>query len=253
MEWHDSGFVLASRKHGESSIILTLFTAQHGRHLGLVRGGAGKRARGIYEAGNLVSAHWRARISDHLGAFTCELIRPKAALLMDSPLKLAGLSAACALAAVTLPERVAEAPLFGKFAGLLDAFETEDCPGNWPAIFVQWEIDLLAELGFGLDLSHCAATGRTDDLCYVSPRTGRSVSRDAGAPYADQLLPLPGFLLDSNAPAADWREIAAGLNLTGYFIEHHVLTPHQQKMPAARERFCDRVRGKAAAAVTEQA
>ncbi|MEX2449599.1 MAG: DNA repair protein RecO [Rhodospirillales bacterium] len=243
MEWHDSGFVLAARKHGESSIILTLFTEQHGRHLGLVRGGAGKRARGIYEAGNLVAAQWRARIPDHLGTYTCELNKPKAALLMDSPMKLAALSAACGVAAIALPERIPESSLFQKFAGLLDTLETED----WPSAFVQWELDLIGELGFGLDLSHCAATGRTDDLCYVSPRTGRSVSRDAGAPYAKNLLPLPSFLLERGRAAADWQEISDGLALTGYFLEHHVLAPHQQKIPAARDRLLDRIQGKISA------
>jgi len=238
MEWNDVGIVLSSRKHGESSIILTLLTENHGRHLGLVRGGAGRRARGLYEPGNLLSARWRARISDHLGGFSCELITARAALLLDNPLKLAALSAACALAEVTLPERFEEPTLFHGFSELLETLDTE----QWPQSFVSWELNLLRELGFGLDLSKCASTGQIDELIYVSPRTGRSVSREAGRPYAHNLLPLPAFLINHDEKAPEWVEILDGFKLTSYFLEHHVLAPHQRKLPNARSRFIDRIR-----------
>ncbi len=239
MEWNDYGIVLASRKHGESSIILTLLTEQQGRHLGLVRGGAGKRARGIYEPGNLLSARWRARISEHLGSFTCELVKPRAALLLDNPLKLSALSAACALADVTLPERVAEIALFNEFSAFLDTLDTD----SWPQHLVHWELTLLRELGFGLDLSECAATGQIEDLMYVSPRSGRSVSREAGLPYAKDLLPLPSFLIGQNDKDPEWLDILNGLKLTGYFLEHHVLAPHQRKLPDSRSRLFERIYG----------
>ena len=238
MEWNDVGVVLASRKHGESSIILTLLTEHQGRHLGLVRGGAGKRARGLYEPGNLLSVRWRARISEHLGGFTCELISPCAALLLNNPIKLAALSAACAIADISLPERVMETALFHEFKALLASLDTD----LWPQTFVRWELNLLSELGFGLDLSQCAATGQIDDLVYVSPRTGRSVSREAGLPYAKDLLPLPSFLTDQNENDPEWADILNGLTLTGYFLEHHVLAPHQRKLPDARTRLLERIR-----------
>lgn len=241
MEWNDTGIVLATRKHGKSSIILTVLTEHYGRHLGLVRGGAGQRARGLYEAGNLLSIRWRARISDHLGNFTCELVKPRAALLLDDPMKLSALSAACALADVTLPERVAEPKLFQDFTDLLDSLNADD----WPKIFVSWELNLLRELGFGLDLSACAATGQIDDLVYVSPKSGRSVSKDAGLPYAKNLLPLPAFLHDQNHQQPDWSDILDGFKLTSYFLEHHVLAPHQRKLPNARSRFIERIQSQA--------
>ena len=237
MEWNDVGVVLASRKHGESSIILTLLTENHGRHLGLVRGGAGQRARGIYEPGNLLSARWRARLSDHLGGFTCELINARAALLLDNPLKLAALSAACAIAEITLPERLAEPVLFQGFTNLIESLQTDD----WPQTFVAWELNLLRELGFGLDLTCCASTGQIDDLIYVSPRTGRSVSKEAGIPYAKNLLPLPTFLVDQHSKTPKWPDILDGFKLTSYFLEHHVLAPHQRKLPNARSRFLERI------------
>lgn len=243
MEWHDTGIVLATRKHGEASIILTALTENHGRHLGLVRGGAGKRAMGLYEPGNLITIRWRARISDHLGNFTCELVKSRAALLLDDPLKLSALSAACALADVTLPERFAEPELYRGFSELLEALNTD----HWAQAFVAWELNLLRELGFGLDLTECAATGQIDELTYVSPRSGRSVSKEAGQPYEQKLLPLPAFLIDQQPQEPhvsyepQWAEILDGFKLTSYFLEHHVLAPHQRKLPDARSRFIERI------------
>ncbi|HEX3537381.1 MAG TPA: DNA repair protein RecO [Stellaceae bacterium] len=237
MEWRDVGFVLAARRHGEGGLIVELLTAEHGRHAGLVRGGQSPRRRALFQPGNLLAAHWRGRLPEHLGSFECELVRAYAAPLIDDPDRLSSLAAAAALAAAAVPEGEPHGDVYASFAGLIAALDSGD---DWARHYVGWERDLLAALGFGLDLSRCAATGTTADLMYVSPRTGRAVSRDAGAPYHNKLLPLPRFLLcDSPADAA---AIAAGLALTGYFLEHHLLAPQGRGLPEQRQRFCDRMR-----------
>jgi DNA repair protein RecO (recombination protein O) len=208
-----------------------------------VRGGQSPRRRAVFQPGNLVAAHWRGRLPEHLGMLECELVRAYAAPLIDDPDRLGGLAAAAALAAAAVPEREPHADVYASFAALIAAL---DSVVDWAQHYVGWERDLLAALGFGLDLSRCAATGATADLVYVSPRTGRAVSRGAGAPYHNKLLPLPGFLWrDSPADAA---EIAAGLALTGYFLEHHLLAPQGRGLPEQRQRFCDRMRRAAGAA-----
>ncbi len=236
MDWTDHGIVLATRKHGETSVVLSLLTHDHGRHAGLVRGGAGKRARGILQPGNLVSAHWRARLSEQLGTFTCELVRASAAGLLEDPLRLAGLSAACAMAETALPEREAHAALYDGLLDLLAALPGDD----WPSRYVHWEMAMLRDLGFGLDLSECAATGRNDQLAYVSPKSGRAVSLAAGEPYRKSLLPLPAFLL-TGMPATAAADVADGLRLSGYFLERHVFSHGTRGLPAARERLVERL------------
>ena len=196
MDWSDRAIVLSARKHGESSAIVSVLTRAHGRHAGLVRGGAGRRARGTFEPGNEVTARWRARLDEHLGTFACELLVSHAARLLDAPLPLAALAAACAVADAALPEREPHGVVHDGLAALLAALHE---PG-FAESYVRWELALLAELGFGLDLSACAATGATGGLVFVSPRTGRAVSGQAGAPYRDRLLALPAFLL--NVPGA---------------------------------------------------
>jgi DNA repair protein RecO (recombination protein O) len=243
MEWRDSGFVLTARRHGEGGLIVELLTAEHGRHAGLVRGGQTPRRRALFQPGNLVAAQWRGRLPEHLGNFECELMRAYAAPLIDDPDRLGGLAAAAALAAAALPEREPHGDVYASFAALITAL---DSGGDWARHYVGWERDLLAALGFGLDLSRCAATGTTADLIYVSPRTGRAVSRGAGEPYHDKLLPLPGFLWRDSP--AEPTEIAAGLALTGYFLEHHLLAPQGRGLPEPRQRFCDRMRRTAGAA-----
>lgn len=241
MDWRDTGFVLAARRHGESSLIVELLTQEHGRHAGLVRGGQSPRRRALLQPGNSVAASWRGRLPEHLGTLECELLRAHAAGLLDDPDRLAALGAATALLLAALPEREPHGDLFSSFAGLLDRL---DSGTGWAQAYVAWECDLLAGLGFGLDLACCAVTGATDDLAYVSPRSGRAVSRTAGLPYHDKLLPLPGFLW-REAPAGR-PEIIAGLELTGYFLLNHVLAPHGGKLPEARERLADRMRRSAA-------
>ena len=243
MEWQDEGIVLSSRRHGESAAIVTLLTRAHGRHAGLVRGGMGRRLRGIYQSGNLLSAAWRARLEEHLGSFTCELVTNHAAVLLDEPARLAGLSSACALMETALPEREPHEDIFEDFLTLLSGLEGE----GWAQAYVQWEISLLGDLGFGLDLSHCAATGVTQGLACVSPKTGRAVSAEAGKPYHDKLLTLPQFLThseahpDSGAPSLG--DMEQGLALTGFFLRRHVFAPHHRDEPPARIRFVDRLRG----------
>ncbi len=236
MEWRDEGFVLSARRHGESALVVELLTREHGRHAGLVRGGQSPRRRAVLQPGNGVAASWRARLPQHLGTLECELIAAHAARFLDDPDRLAALGAATALLLTALPEREPHGDLYGSLAGLLDALDSDE----WAQSYVAWECDLLTGLGFGLDLGSCAATGASDDLAYVSPRTGRAVSRGAGLPYHDKLLPLPGFLW--RRASASQAEIVAGLALTQYFLLHHVLAPYGGKLPEARERLAERMR-----------
>jgi DNA repair protein RecO (recombination protein O) len=237
MEWRDPGFVLSARRHGESAVIVELLTREHGRHAGLVRGGQSPKRRAVLQPGNEVAAVWRGRLSEHLGSLSCELARAHAARILDDPDRLAGLSAATALVSAALPERESHPDVFASFAQLLSAL---DSATDWPAYYISWECGLLAALGFGLDLGRCAVTGVTTDLAYVSPRTGRAVSRAAGLPYRDKLLALPDFLW-REAPAGD-DQIALGFVLTGHFLMHHVFAPQGRALPAARSRLAERMR-----------
>ena len=236
MEWRDTGFVLASRRHGESALIVELLTREHGRHAGLVRGGQSSRMRAVLQPGNEVAASWRGRLAEHLGTIGCELARAHAAAFLDDPDRLAGLAAASALVAGALPEREPHPDVFALFAGLVAALDSAD---DWQARYVAWERDLLAALGFGLDLSRCAVTGEARELAYVSPRTGRAVSRFAGLPYRDKLLALPAFLWQ--AVPADRHQITLGIALTGHFLAQHVFMPQGRTMPAARSRLAERL------------
>jgi DNA repair protein RecO (recombination protein O) len=229
--------VLATRRHGESALIAELLTREHGRHAGLVRGGQSPRRRALFQPANHILAHWRGRLPEHLGSFDCELVEAHAVRFLDDPDRLATITAAIALLLAALPEREPNAELYQSFATLLAALHSGEA---WPKHYVEWEIGLLSTLGFGLDLARCVVTGSAEDLAYVSPRTGRAVSRAAAAPYRDKLLPLPAFLW-CDSPA-ERRDIAAGLALTGYFLLHHLLEPHGRHMPEARERLAERMR-----------
>jgi DNA repair protein RecO (recombination protein O) len=223
MEWQDKGYVLASRRHGEADAILTLFTLEHGRHLGLVKGGASRSKRPTTEIGNLVAANWRARLSEQLGHFQIEPVRATAAPFLDDSARLLGLSAACALLNAALPEREPHPDLFAGFARLLEALAAEGADGpTWLRRYVLWEAELLAGLGFGLDLKSCAVTGDTQSLSFVSPRTGRAVAKDAARGYEQRLLALPPFLIAEEAPLRE-GDVAAGLRLTGHFLRAHVI------------------------------
>ena len=236
MNWSDEGIVLSARKHGESAAIVTLLTRENGRHAGLVRGGAGSRARGIYQTGNLVSADWRARLSEHLGIYTCELLQPHAALLMSERLPLLALTSAAALVERLLPEREPHPDTFASFTALIEVLSAG---GNWLSRYVEWELGLLNQLGYGLDLTECAATGATDDLVYVSPKTGCAVSAGAGAPYREKLFDLPPFFrVEDLDPPTD--DIRTGLRVTGHFLARCAKDADTGELPRSRARFVDR-------------
>lgn len=240
MEWMDRGIVLSARRHGESSVVLKLLTQEHGRFAGVVRGGQSRRNRGVLEQGNLLSATWRARLEEHLGNFTVELEKGHAARLLDRPDRLAALDSTCAILDVCLAEREPHPELFAATLALVAALDGDD----WAAHLVAWEIGLLGELGFGLDLSCCAATGANDGLAYVSPRSGRAVSLSAGEPYRDRLLPLPPFLLGHGV--ARPADIVAGLTISGYFLQRHIYSPQEGQLPDSRDRLLHSLRRMAA-------
>jgi DNA repair protein RecO (recombination protein O) len=238
MEWRDEGLVIARRHHGESAAIVSLLTREHGRHVGLVRGGAGRRAVGLYQPGNLVSAVWRGRLPEHLGSYACESMQSFAARVIDDPLRLGALAAACAIVEVALPEREPHQALYEATLDLFKALEGE----GWAAHYARWECRCLADLGFGLDLTQCALTGTADDLAYVSPRSGRAVSRAAGGPYAEKLFALPSFLAGAGDAAVPARAVLSALEITGHFLERNVLAAGDKPVPQARIQFIDRLR-----------
>jgi DNA repair protein RecO (recombination protein O) len=237
MEWSDEGIVLSVRAHGETAAVVELLTRSHGRHAGLVHGGRSRKSRPVLQPGNHVTATWKARLSEQLGHVTLELTRPYAAAAMDDASALAGLSSIASLARL-LPERDPHPNLYEITLFVLGYL---DDPDIWPALYVRWELALLDELGFGLDLSACAATGSRDDLIYVSPKSGRAVSRAAGEPYRDKLLALPPFLSADRPTGANARitveDLAAGLALTGYFLDMRVLSARGMALPEARDRL----------------
>jgi DNA repair protein RecO (recombination protein O) len=231
MEWRDEGVILSVRKHGETSAIAEILTPEHGRCLGLVRGGRSRIQRPVLQPGNFVGVVWRARIEEHLGTFVLEPLKLSAGTIMEDSFRLSGLTTLAALTQ-TLPEREPHQRLYTAFQIVLDAMDRDE---HWPALLVRWELGLLEELGFGLDLSKCAASGAVSDLSYVSPKTGRAVSAASGAPYHDKLLPLPAYLMGRGEPT--WEDISAGFKLTGYFLERHVFEPRGIPMPQSRARI----------------
>ncbi|MFQ5563615.1 MAG: DNA repair protein RecO [Parvularculaceae bacterium] len=230
MEWSDDGIILGARAHGENHAVAEIFTPGHGRWAGLVYGGQGRRMQPVLQSGNGVKADWKGRLADSLGHFSLELTAPRAAAAMQDRLALAGLSAACAVASACLPEREAHPRAWHAMAVLLDAF---DSPDVWPALMARWELGLLAEVGFGLTLDRCAASGARENLVYVSPRSASAVSAEAGEPYKDKLLRLPAFLRDGAAEATAADALDA-LTLTGYFIETRILHLSDKQLPEAR-------------------
>ncbi|MDP1631541.1 MAG: DNA repair protein RecO [Caulobacter sp.] len=237
MEWEDDAFVLSARVHGETGAIVDLLTEEHGRFAAHVAGGASRRMKPFLQAGARVRASYRARVENQLGAAILEPVGEGPSALFDDPMALAGLAAAAAVAAGALPEREPHPGAYYAFDSLSNAFALPDI---WPAIFVRFEAGLLQELGFGLDLSKCASTGAVDDLVWVSPRTGRAVCRAAGAPFADRLLPLPGFLLGSQGGLGE-GDIKAGFDLTGHFLEQFVFGPLNRPLPPARVWLLERL------------
>jgi DNA repair protein RecO (recombination protein O) len=234
MDWSDEAIVLTARPHGETAAVAMLLTREHGRHAGLVHGGQGRKAKGMLQAGNRVAVRWHARLAEHLGSYSCELLESHGARLLDDPARLAALAAAAAVADKALPEREPHPGVYHGFLALLEALEGE----HWAEAYVGWELALLRELGFGLDLSACAGGGANDQLAYVSPRSGRAVSLAAGEPYRDRLLLLPGFLAGRGGGGP--QEVAQGLNLTGHFLARQIFGPQEQPLPPARQRLAER-------------
>lgn len=233
MDWIDSAIVLHVRPHGETSAILDAFTREHGRHAGLVRGGRSRKIRPALQTGNLLKVEWRARLSEHLGFFTLELAQPYAARALDDRLALSGIGSMATLAGL-LAERDPHPALFDMAILVLDHLDDATL---WLELMVRWELLLLTEFGFGLDLERCAATGTGEDLIYVSPKSGCAVSRLAGEPYKDKLLKLPAFLLVSNGPRASRQDIADGFALTGFFLERCLAEQRNAPLPPVRREF----------------
>jgi len=238
MDWTDQAIVLANRRHSEGSAIVDLLTQDLGRHVGLVRGATGARMRGILQPGNSVQATWRARLPEHLGNYTVELSEARTAQLMDRRDAVLALSSLCAVACTALPERERHSDVYEATGHVLALLTSDDADlTDTGQAIVRWEFGLLSALGFGLDVSACAVTGETDNLVYVSPRSGRAVSRDGAGDYASRLLDLPAFLLEGGSATAEFADILSGLKLTGHFLEHHIYNPHGHRLPPARERY----------------
>ena len=235
MEWRDQGILLSARRHGETSAIIEVFTPERGRHAGIVRGGTSRKIAPILQPGAQLDIAWRARLEDHIGAFTVEPVRSRAALAMRDRLSLAGLNAVTGLLAFALPEREAHPPLYRRTEALLDLLGQGDL---WPLAYLQWEISLLDELGYGLDLSACAVTGRTSGLVFVSPKTGRAVTREGAGEWVDKMLPLSP-VLRGEGDASD-ADIALAFKTTGYFLERHLARDLGDKpLPEARARYVE--------------
>jgi DNA repair protein RecO (recombination protein O) len=247
MEWTDEGIVLGVRRHGESSVIVELLTRSHGRHLGLVRGGAGKRMRPVLQPGNGVTAVWRARLDEHLGYYMIEGTRLRAAGLLASPHAVYGVTHLAALARL-LPERDPHENIYEMLDRTLDDFEDA---GEAAVHLIRFELAMLTELGFGLDLEACAATGATAELIFVSPKSGSAVSRSAGAPFSDRLLRLPAFLRKGEEETGGWsdQDLSDGFALTSLFLLRHVLEPRGQGHSDARDGFINAVIRRRAKAV----
>jgi len=236
MEWTDEGTIIGQRQHGESSVILEVMTLAHGRHLGLVRGGRSSKVQASLQPGNAVSLTWRARLDEHLGEYKVELLKSHAARLIEAPVALYGLATVAALLRL-LPERDPHPALHEGLAVLIQHL---DEPRLAPALVVRFEVAMLSELGFGLDLTRCAVTGAMEDLSHVSPKSGKAVSRRAAEPYRDRLLALPAFLWEgqgARAPTA--ADIAAGFALTGFFLRRHLYEPRGLAEPAERARLVE--------------
>ncbi|HXW19365.1 MAG TPA: DNA repair protein RecO [Roseiarcus sp.] len=232
MEWRDEGVVLGVKRHGETSAIVEALTKAHGRHLGLVRGGRALRFQSLLQPGNSLDLTWRARLDEHLGAYSIEPLALRAGRLMKSALALSGLAYLGALLRL-LPERDPHEGLYAALALIADHLDEAEIA---PALVARFETRILSECGFGLDLESCAASGAREDLIYVSPKSGRAVSKAAGAPWRDKLLPLPGFLLGQEVGASA-KDLADAFRLTGFFLERDLFGPRGLPMPEARRVF----------------
>lgn len=236
MDWRDEGALLSVRKHGETSVIIEAFTAKHGRHAGVVRGGVSRKMTPILQPGAQLDLTWRARLEEHIGSFTVEPIRARVQVFSDRT-ALAGLNAITALLLFALADREPHPQLYARTQSMLDMLGVNPA---WPVAYLKWEMALLDEMGFGMDLSHCAVTGGNDYLCYVSPRTGRAVSASGAGEWADRLLPLPAEMLGLGQGRRE--DVLAGLKTTGHFLTHRLAQSHGNRpLPEARARLIDRL------------
>ena len=243
IEWQDNAIILSARAQGETAVLLSVLTRTQGRHMGILPGGQSRSKSAYIQPGQQVQLTWRARLPDQLGTFRLEPLAVWPTSIMDNAQTLTGLSAACALLDATLAERETHPALYDSFLSLLDALSDRDI---WPYVYIRWELGLLAELGYGIDLSRCAVTGQKGNLTHVSPKTGRAVCAEVANPYRERLLPLPAFLLDdsaaTHAPEPQNRDytpdqIPAGLRLCGYFLARHVFMTSKTQLPPARLRL----------------
>ena len=235
VSWEDQGIVISARRFGEHDAIVSLLTETQGRHVGLVKGGLGRKNRGILQPGNVVRANWRARLEGQLGTYIIEALDSYAALALSDANQLSGITALCAMVDATLPEREPHANIYEGTLQLLKNLNNI----HWPAYYALWELALLKDLGYGLDLSSCVVTGRRDNLIYVSPKTGRAVSKGAAGEYASRLFVLPSFFRTDDVEASK-QEVAQGLAITGHFFESWVFNPQNQVIPSSRTRFVTR-------------
>lgn len=243
MEWRDEGIILGLRKHGETSAIAEVMTRAHGRHMGIVKGGRSRKLQPVLQPGNEVSLVWRARLDEHLGQYQIEPGQARAGRLMETAAGVQGVQAMAALLRL-LPERDPHPRLHDAFAIILDALDEPEQAG---AMYVRFELAVLEDLGFGLDLTRCAATGATRDLVFVSPKSGRAVSAGAGTPWADKLLALPDFLVGGSTGCSDCTELDRAFALSGYFLRRHVFEPRGIAEPVARESFATALKRRLAA------
>ncbi|SOC39888.1 DNA replication and repair protein RecO [Rhizobium subbaraonis] len=233
MQWNDEAIVLGVRRHGETSVIAEVMTRSHGRHLGVVRSGRSRAMQPVLQPGNSVDVTWRARLDEHLGEFRIEPLQLRAGRLMEAAIAVYGVQAMAALLRF-LPERDPHPHLFEMLAVVLEHLHE---PADAGELVVRFELAVLEDLGYGLDLARCAATGDTVDLVFVSPKSGRAVCRSAGMPWADRMLALPGFLSEETGAAADAQALAEGFRLTAYFLNRHVCEPRGLQLSTAREGF----------------
>ena len=234
MEWRGEGMITAVRKHGETAAIVEVLTRDHGRHAGVVHGGASRKQAPVLQAGNQVEVEWRARLEEHLGTFRVELLTSRTNIMADRR-ALAALSSVCALVGFAVPERM-ELPQV--YEDTLALIEDLAAGADWLSHYVHWEMQMLEHLGYGLDLGRCAATGVSTDLIYVSPKSGCAVSRNGAGDYRDRMLPLPAFLRDGTHASGGLAEVLDGLRMTGYFWENWVAPAlGNRPLPAARDRF----------------
>ncbi|MEL7137661.1 MAG: DNA repair protein RecO [Pseudomonadota bacterium] len=235
MDWRDEGILLSVAEHGESSAIIDVLTSSHGRHPGLVRGGQGAKLAAALQPGTELALEWRARLEDHLGNYRVEPVKSRAAQLMENRAALAAFGAMSALLIAFVPERQPDYELYEASHDLL--VDLAERPRDWPGTYLRWEATFLGLMGFGLDLSSCAATGRRRDLAYVSPRTGRAVSREAGGPFAEKLLPLPPFLAGEGV--VTMAGVRSGLEMTGWFLDNRLRPAMEREapLPEARNRL----------------